>query len=111
MFDRSKGNLSLNQYIKSIDSFFGLWRLDDEFRNNIMMYIATKERIRRFLDNHELNEEVQEAFEKILAELENISLIAGATTDDSAYVDHLLIAEKYWKKIRPEKLPEEDSEK
>ncbi len=101
MFDDSAGKLSLEQFIASLDSFFNLWRLDGSFREHVMMYILTKERIRRFLDSADLNPQVQEAFRVILEQLETIAPIPGATTDDPAYVDHLLAAEKLWHQIRP----------
>jgi hypothetical protein len=102
MFDESAGKLTLEQFIASLDSFFGLWRLDGAFREHVMMYIVTKERIRRFLETAELNPQVESAFRAILEQLETIGPIPGATTDDPAYEDHLLTAEKLWRTIRPE---------
>lgn len=101
MFDNSAGKLSLEQFIASLDSFFGLWRLDNSFREHIMMYIVTKERIRRFLETAELDPQVEQTFRAILEQLENIGPIPGAATDDPAYEDHLLAAEKLWHQIRP----------
>ena len=101
MFDNSAGKLSLEQFIASLDSFFGLWRLDSSFREHVMMYIVTKERIRRFLETAELNLQVESAFRAILEQLETIGRIPGATTNDPAYEDHLLAAEKLWQSIRP----------
>lgn len=101
MFDGSAGKLSLEQFITSLDSFFGLWRLDGPFRDHIMLYIVTKERIRRFLESAELNPQVEQAFRAILEQLANIGPIPGAATDDPAYEDHLLAAEKLWHQIRP----------
>lgn len=108
MFDESAGKLSLEQFIASIDSFFGLWRLDGKFRDNVMMYIVTQERIRRFVDSAELDAEVEATFRAILSQLENIGPIPGAATDDDAYVDHLVKAEQLWQKIRPQ--PDEKQE-
>jgi hypothetical protein len=101
MFDESAGKLSLEQFIASLDSFFNLWRLDGAFRDHIMMYIVTRERIQRFLAGADLNPQVQETFRSILEQLETIGPIPGATTDDPAYEDHLLAAEKLWHQIRP----------
>jgi len=102
MFDDSAGKLSLEQFIASIDSFFGLWRLDSQFREQVMMYIVTKDRIRRFVDSANLDSEVEGALRAILTQLENIGPIPGATTNDDAYIAHLLTAEKLWQKIRPQ---------
>jgi hypothetical protein len=101
MFAESAGKLSLEQFIASLDSFFDLWRLDGAFREHVMMYIVMKERIRRFLESAKLNAEVEGTFRAILEQLEAIGPIPGATTDDPAYEDHLLAAEKLWHQIRP----------
>ena len=101
MFDGSAGKLSLEQFIASLDGFFKLWRLDGSFREHVMIYIVTKERIRRFLTSSELNPQVEQAFRAILEQLETIAPIPGAATDDPAYEDHLLAAEKLWQSIRP----------
>jgi len=44
---------------------------------------------------------VESAFRAILEQLETIGRIPGATTNDPAYEDHLLAAEKLWHQIRP----------
>ena len=102
MCDKSKNSFSLDDFIAFIDSFFVLWEDSDNFRSNVLIYIAVLKQLKDFSVNDRLDGDVQAKFQRLFTLLRNIKLLPVSEADDPAYKDHLIEAKKLWQNLKPE---------
>jgi len=102
MCDEPNKNLySVDDFIAFMDAFFLLWEDKEDFRSDILLYLATLKRVKDFAANDNLHGHIQAKFKRLHTLLRDIELLPISAADDPAYKDHLIEAKKLWQQLRP----------
>ena len=102
MSDKPKNNkLTIDELIAMIDAFFIMWEDKEDFRSDILIYLATLKHIKSFANNDKLYDKIQAKFERLHTLLRDIELLPVSAANDPAYADQLIEAKKLWQDIKP----------
>lgn len=96
-----KNRFSVDDFIAFVDAFFILWEDEEDFRSDIIVYLATLKLIKEFATNDNLDDHIQAKFQRLYTLVRDIKLLPISTADDPAYKDHLIEAKKLWQQLRP----------
>jgi len=99
--ESEKNKLSIDEFIAMVDSFFVLWEDKDDFRSNLIIYLAVLKHIKDFAENDSLYDNVQAKFKQLHTLLRDIELLPISAADDPVYKDQLIEAKKLWQNIKP----------